>query len=115
DQQRKVARFREKVVIHRGDLTVKGPRMDARYDDAGQITTLQLRGGVEMVEGDRRAVGHQADYDAASRTLVLTGDPKLFDRGDVLRGQKIVMHLDSRKVDVERATGRARPEQHKDE
>lgn len=115
DQQRRLARFREKVVIRRGDLTVKGPRMDARYDGAGQLTTLQIRGGVVMVDGDRRATGQQADYDAAKRTLVLTGDPKLFDRGDVLRGNRIEMQLDSREVKVERATGSVRPEQHKDE
>jgi lipopolysaccharide transport protein LptA len=113
DQQRKVARFRDKVVIHRGDLTVKGPRMDARYDQAGQLTTLELRGGVEMVEGERRAVGQNADYDAAARTLVLTGDPKLFDRGDVLRGTKITMQVDTHEVKVERATGRLRPDEHK--
>jgi lipopolysaccharide export system protein LptA len=115
DQQRKIARFRDKVVIHRGELTVRGPLMDARYDDQGQLTTLEMRGGVEMVDGDRRAVGQRADYDAATRLLVLTGDPKLFDRGDVLRGNRITLQLDTHEVKVERATGRLRPEQHKDE
>ena len=115
DQQRKVARFREKVVIYRGDLTVKSPRMDARYDGQGQLTTLELRGGVVMVDGDRRATGQRADYNASTRLLVLTGDPKLYDRGDVLRGTRIEMNLDSREVKVDRASGRVRPDQHKDE
>ena len=115
DQQRRIARFREKVVVHRGDLVVRGPRLDARYDDKGLLTTLQLRGGVEMVEGERRAVGRQADYDAATRTLVLTGDPRLYDRGDVLHGDRIELLLDTHEVKVERATGRLRPDQHKDE
>ncbi len=115
DQQRKVARFRDRVVVHRGDLTVRGPRMDARYDDKGELTTLELRGGVTMVEGDRRAVGKQADYDAKTRTLVLTGDPRLYDRGDVLRGDRIEMLLDTHEVKVDKAHGRLRPEQHKDE
>jgi len=115
DQQHKLARFREKVVIYRGDLTVKSPRMDARYDGQGQLTTLQLRGGVVMVDGDRRATGQKADYDAGTKLLVLTGEPKLYDRGDVLRGTRIEMNLESREVKVDRASGRVRPDQHKDE
>jgi lipopolysaccharide transport protein LptA len=115
DQQRKVARFRDKVVVKRGELTMRGPRLDARYDEAGQLTTLQLRGGVELIEGDRRAVGQRADYDAGTRKLVLTGDPRLYDRGDVLRGQRIELSLDNNEVKVEEARGRLRPEQHKDE
>ena len=115
DQQRKVARFRERCVVHRGDLTVRSPRMDARYDDKGELTTLEFRGGVTMVEGDRRAVGKNADYDASTRIFVLTGDPKLYDRGDVLRGDRIEMLLDTHEVKVNKAHGRLRPDQHKDE
>ena len=115
DQQHKLARFREKVVIYRGDLTVRSPRMDARYDGQGQLTTLELRGGVVMVDGDRRATGQRADYDAGTKLLVLTGEPKLYDRGDVLRGTRIEMNLESREVKVDRASGRVRPDQHRDE
>ena len=94
---------------------MRSPRLDARYDEKGELTTLQFRGGVTMVEGDRRAVGKNADYDASTRILVLTGDPKLFDRGDVLRGDRIEMLLDTHEIKVNKAHGRLRPEQHKDE
>jgi len=94
---------------------VKSPRMDARYDKDGQLTKLEMRGGVDMREGDRRATGQSADYDAVSKVLVLTGDPKLYDRGDVLAGERIDMALDSKEVRVEKARGRLHPEQHKDE
>jgi lipopolysaccharide export system protein LptA len=89
--------------------------MDARYDDSGQLTTLYLRGGVEMRQGDRRALAQNADYDARTRELVLTGEPRLFDRGDVLVGERIGLALDSHEVRVERAHGRLRPEAHQDE
>jgi lipopolysaccharide export system protein LptA len=68
-----------------------------------------------MKQGDRRAVAQNADYDAATRELVLTGEPRLFDRGDVLVGDKIGLALDSHEVRVERAHGRLRPEAHQDE
>jgi len=115
DRSARLARFSDDVVVRRGDVTVRGPRMDARYDPSGQITHLVLRGGVELRQGERRAVSESADYDAASREVVLTGEPRLFDRGDVLVGEKIALALDSHEVRVERAHGRLRPEAHQDE
>jgi lipopolysaccharide transport protein LptA len=115
DRSQRLARFTDDVVVRRGDVVVRGPRMDAHYDAQGQLTTLVLRGGVEMRQGDRRAVAQNADYDARTRELVLTGEPRLFDRGDVLVGERIALALDSHEVRVERAHGRLRPEQHQDE
>ena len=115
DSNRRVARFSDDVVIHRGEVTVRGPRMDARYDKQGDLTTLDLSGGVELRQGDRRATGRKATYDAATRQLILTGSPRLYDRGDQLTGERIEMALDSHEVKVDRARGRLRPEQHQGE
>lgn len=114
-KEARLARFVDQVVVRRGDTIVKSPRMDARYDKDGQLTLLEMKGGVDMRQGDRRATGQNAEYDAASKLLVLTGDPKLYDRGDVLAGEKIDMALDSKEVRVEKAKGRLHPEKHQDE
>ncbi|HEY5676038.1 MAG TPA: LptA/OstA family protein [Myxococcales bacterium] len=111
----RLARFTDDVVIRRGDAVVKSPRMDARYDRDGQLTRLELRGGVDVRQGDRRATGQTADYDAQQRTLVLLGDPRLYDKGDVLAGDRIALSLDSREVRVDKAKGRLRPEAHRAE
>jgi lipopolysaccharide export system protein LptA len=89
--------------------------MDAHYDDSGQVTMLDLRGGVEMRQADRRAVAENADYDARTRELVLTGQPRLYDGNDVLVGDRIAVALDSKQVRVDRARGRLRPDAHKGE
>jgi len=114
-QARRLARFTDDVVVRRGDAVVRSPRMEARYDPDGQLTRLELRGGVDVRQGERRATGETADYDAQARTLVLLGDPKLYDEGDVLSGDRIDLALDSKEVRVERARGRLRPEAHKGE
>jgi lipopolysaccharide transport protein LptA len=111
----RLARFTDSVVVRRGDAVVKSPRMDARYDKEGQLTRLELRGGVDVRQGDRRATGRTADYDARQRTLVLLGDPRLYDKGDVLTGDRIALSLDSKEVRVEKAKGRLRPEAHRSE
>ena len=114
-KEARLAQFTDDVVVRRGDTVAKSPRMDARYDGDGQLTTLEMRGGVDVRQGDRRATGQSADYDARARTLVLLGDPRLYDRGDVLSGDRIDMALDSKEVRVEKARGRLRPEAHRDE
>jgi lipopolysaccharide transport protein LptA len=114
-QARRLAQFTDDVVMRQGDAVVRSPRMEARYDGDGQLTKLELRGGVDVRQGDRRATGQTADYDARARTLVLQGDPKLYDKGDVLTGDRIDLALDSKEVRVERARGRLRPEVHKGE
>jgi len=114
-QGKRLARFTDDVVVRRGDAVVRSPRMEARYDADGQLTRLELRGGVDVRQGERRATGETADYDAQARTLVLLGEPKLYDQGDVLTGDRIDLGLDSKEVRVERARGRLRPEAHKGE
>ena len=115
DRSERLARFTDDVVVRRGDVVVRGPRMDAHYDASGQLTHLYLRGGVELRQGERRAVAQNADYDARTREVLLTGEPRVFDRGDVLVGERIALALDSHEVRVERAHGRLRPEAHQDE
>src|SRR5260370_253164 len=62
-----------------------------------------------------RATGENADYGSKPKEVVLTGDPKLYDRGDILSGQRIDVVLDSHEVRVDQARGKLRPEAHKDE
>jgi len=112
---RRLAQFTDDVVVRQGDTVARSPKMEARYDGDGQLTKLEMRGGVDVRQGDRRATGQTADYDARARTLILQGDPKLYDKGDVLTGDRIDLALDSKEVRVERARGRLRPEIHKGE
>jgi lipopolysaccharide transport protein LptA len=111
----RLARFTDDVVVHRGDAVMKSPRMDARYDKDGDLTLLEMRGGVDVRQGDRRATGQSADYDAKARTMTLLGDPKLYDRGDVLVGDRIELSLDSSEVRVQKGKAHLRPEAHKGE
>jgi lipopolysaccharide export system protein LptA len=109
DRSEQLARFTDEVVVRRGDMTVRGPLMDARYDKSGEVTRLLLSGGVEMRQGDRRAVAQRADYDPRAKELTLTGQPRLFDGGDTLAGERIIVNLDSHEVRVDRAHGLFRP------
>jgi lipopolysaccharide transport protein LptA len=112
DQDRHRMRFRDQVVLHRADLTVAGPRMDARSGGDGEIDQLAMTGGVQLRQGQRRATAKNATYDAKARTVILTGNPRLFDRGDELRGDRIELSLDTDEVRVDRVNARMHAEAH---
>jgi lipopolysaccharide export system protein LptA len=115
DQGKRVLGFRDEVVLHRADLTVRGPQLDARYDDQGEVEELEVRGGVVLHQGTRRATGQTAVYGARNRKIVLSGDPKLTDRGDDLRGDQIELATDTEEVRVLKAHGRLHPDAHQGE
>lgn len=104
------ALFRRGVVLRRGDVVVRAPRMDARYAANGEIEHLHLSGGVEVEQGTRRATAREADYVAAEGRLWLSGAPELHDGGDVVRGARIGYGLGSGDVSVEKAVARVRPQ-----
>ena len=69
----------------------------------GAIDSLVATGRVTLIHKNRKAVCSQALYKEASRTITLTGEPKLWQGMDYLSGSKIVLNLESEKVQV---TGR---------
>lgn len=113
DPEKNAFRFQEQVLLVRGDLKVKAPSLLARMDGSGEVQDLLMEGGVELAQGTRRATGRTATYDAGNRTVRLTGDPRLTDRGDELRGERIELQVDTQEVRVEKARGRLRPELHR--
>ena len=112
DQDHHVMRFRDQVVLHRADLVVASPKMDARSGEDGEIDQLEMSGGVQLRQGQRRAVGRNAVYDAKARTVVLTGNPRMYDRGDELIGERIEMSLDTDEVRVDRVNARMHADAH---
>ena len=119
DQERRVLRFSGDVLLRRGDLTVRGPKLDARYAEGGgertEIDQAEVSGGVVLRQGDRRATGRTASYSATSGKVVLLGDPRLFDRGDELRGDRIELSVNTEEIRVEKARGRLHPSAHQGE
>lgn len=107
--------FRGKVVAVQGDTTLTADRMEVRFTPAGggsalaaaassdrRITAIAAIGSVTFRQLDaetgkeRYATGERGDYDAAAETLTMTGAPRLWEGKNVLTGERIVFHLDTR-------------------
>ena len=110
DPDRRTLRFSDAVSLRRGDLSVRAPRMLARYDASGSVDDLLLEGGVDLRQGTREGKSDRASYDGRKKSVRLLGDPSLRDRGDVLYGEMIELAIDTKEVTVHKARGRLRPE-----
>jgi lipopolysaccharide export system protein LptA len=86
------AQFRGRVTATRGALVITCAEADAEYEASSRkIEKLTLRGAVDVREGDRRAQGEQAFYDAASDTVTLTGKPRVeIESGEVLAEEAVL-------------------------
>ena len=83
-----------------GDLWTSS--LDVKYGkDFHQIQEMIAEGEVRMSQGQRYCVGDHGVMNQAEHTVVLTGSPSCHDDKDEIRGDKIVVHLDTGKSDVE--------------
>jgi lipopolysaccharide transport protein LptA len=98
------ARWTGHVRAVRGKTTLLTPELLATYDDAGAVTRVQARGGVEVTEGDRWARGQRGDYDVARGVLVVTGKPEARQGKSRLRGSKVTFFSGTEFLEVENAT-----------
>lgn len=104
EQDRATASWKGHVKAVRGPTTLTAPELDATWDDAGTLTRLVARGGVDVVEPKRWARGQRADYDLVKGVLVVTGRPEAHQENSHMRGSKVTFFPDSEFIEVENAT-----------
>ncbi len=102
--QKNTAVWKGHVKAVRGPTTLLAPELDATWNEAGEITRLIARGGVEALEPTRQAKGKTADYDVVKGVLVVTGNPEAVQGNNRMRGSKVTFFPNSEFVEVENVT-----------
>ena len=106
DNSRKMATFTGSVVARQGDLTIYSDKMIISYsDEEGGISSSEVFGNVKIVQGERRAQADHGIYDAKRGTIVLDGNPKIFQNSDTVSGKVITYFLDQDKSEVTSGQG----------
>ncbi len=83
------------VVARQGDLTIRATQVEAILAGPdNRIERVVAHGGIGVTSGGRHARADRVEFDNARRTLVLSGDPKLWDRDTRVVGERIVLHVD---------------------
>lgn len=91
------------VRVTQAGLTVTAPRMTVAYTRQGgtDVNRLDATGGVTVVKGDERASGNVAIYDLDRRLITMVGNVELNQRGNHLRGGRLVIDLNSGRATVD--------------
>src|SRR5262249_6135123 len=76
--------------------------------DTGRVQNIVAVGNVRIDQGTRWAVGGQAVFDQGQRTLVLTQNPVLHDRPNVVAGDRVIVYLAETRSIVEGARKRVK-------
>ena len=106
DNDRKMATFTGNVAARQGDLTIYSDKLVVYYsEENGEISSAEVFGNVRIFQGDRRALADHGIYDTKKSTLVLDGNPKVFQNSDTISGKIITYYLDEDKSIVTSGDG----------
>jgi lipopolysaccharide export system protein LptA len=97
--------YRSSVMAQAGDPDRAASDADQSGIDGmgSEIETIEAEGNVKITRGDKVAQAQKAVYQAKARprTIVLTGEPRIWRDKDFLTGKRIVYYLDEDRSVVE--------------
>ena len=100
-QNEGIATFSGNVDAVQGDQTLTADVLDVFYAagpdaaEEGRVERIVARGNVVVTSPEEVATGDEGTYDLVTRTIVLTGDVVLTREGNVLRGSRLEVDLES--------------------
>lgn len=91
------------VRVTQAGMTLTAARMTVAYSRQGgtEVNRLDATGGVVVTKGDERASGNVAIYDLDRRLITMVGNVQLTQRGNNLRGGRMVIDLNSGRATVD--------------
>lgn len=102
--------FTGDVAVTQGTMSLGAARIRVFYERIGtdlEIRRLDADGGVKLSSPSEKATARYGVYDVSNRTLTFMGDVVLNQGQSVLRGQRLVIDLDSGRSTLD---GRASPD-----
>ena len=105
----KIATFTGNVKVVQGDTTMRCKSLVVFYDEqsspgtmkaaspgpggSSQISRLEARGGVTVIQKEQTASGEIGVFDMKSNTVTLTGNVVVSQGANVMRGERLVVDL----------------------
>lgn len=97
DTVRGIATAEGGATIEQGGRTLRAPVLEARLVPTAEggtaLSTVEARGGVEIITASETAHGSQGKYDANSGIATLTGSVRIVRGDNVLTGSKAIVNL----------------------
>ena len=102
DSKKRIFTYKGNVEIIRGDLTITSDLAIGNYDENGKIQRVTCQDNVVITRGESmRASANHALYIVERAVIELTESPELFDRGNALTADKVVVFVDEDRSEAE--------------
>lgn len=102
--------FEKDVIVKKDDMTLYADKMEILFvkvkgagladiaDDSSKeekrdISTIKAMGNVKIVSGEKTATADEAVYYKDEEKVVLTGEPKAWEKGDMVTGTKMTIYI----------------------
>ena len=113
-EKERIAVFRGNVDAIQGDIHLRADELKVHYQGGGKstakasgtITRIDATGRVFVSSPSETAQGDTGVYDVDARQITLTGRVVLTRGENVIRGQRLVMNMESGKSRIEGGDGR---------
>lgn len=107
---RERAVFEGEVRVTQDDMVLTADKLVADLDpESGRkFQRLTALGHVRITQAGRIATGERAVLDQGSRTLVMTGDVRLVQGENILRGEVVRVFMDERRMEIDGGEGGGR-------
>lgn len=95
DEKANTALFTGDVVVVQDQMTLYAPRVTVYYsDDQSEISLMEARGGVTLIQGEEAAEGENADYDLEKDLIIMTGDVLVTQKLSAISSDKMTVRLE---------------------
>lgn len=100
----RTGRFFEDVVLDLETMRITGPEAQFDYDkDSSEIRSLKVKGGAKVSDTDKFATANNLDVDFDTNKFIFSGEPRVVQNNDELKGERIVFLDGGKRVQVLRA------------
>lgn len=97
----------DNVRVVSGGAVLTAPKVVVFQGEAeGDIARIVATGGVRFAREGEAISGARAEYDGPARTITVTGNVLLTQGRQVARGERLVYHLDTERVELFGAPGK---------
>lgn len=105
-EKEQVAIFSGEVVVRQNNTVLRTARLIVTYAAGGaegtrRVSRLEADGSVLVTSGEQTASGERAVFDTADNTIVVTGQVVLTQGKNVIRGNRLVVDIDSGQARME--------------
>lgn len=103
--------YEGKVKVRQATDQIESESAEALMDQENRLTRLTAVTGVVLVQPERRAEGNRLEYEVASETAILLGNPARIDdraRSVTTKGAQLTLHLRDARIEANDGSGARR-------